>query len=148
MLIGLGGLTLLTTACAAAGSVPVLGALRGLQGFAAASFPRTVLAFHGSHHLDRRWRSLVQSLLASTLVGAASTSHVLESGISLAASAMIGLFGQAASPHQAGGMALNGFVLSIGASIGLLATGLGLNFPILLVALAGLLGCCGSVPHR
>ena len=66
-------------------------------------------------------------------------SRVFVTGISLAVSAMISLFGEAAAPHRAGGMALNGFVLFLGASIGPLAAALGLSFPALLTVLAALL---------
>jgi YNFM family putative membrane transporter len=61
---------------------------------------------------------------------------VFVSGVSLAVSAMISLFGEAAAPHRAAGMALNGFVLFLGASIGPLAGDLGLSFAALLTALA------------
>ncbi len=82
---------------------------------------------------------LVEAMLASTLSGTAVGSLVFVTGISLAASAMISLFGEAAAPHRAGGMALYGFVLFFGASIGPLTAALGLSFPILLLALAALL---------
>jgi MFS family permease len=82
---------------------------------------------------------LVEALLASTLIGTAVASLVFVTGISLAVSAMISLFGEAAAPHRAGGMALNGFVLFLGASIGPLSAGLGLSFSALLIGLAALL---------
>jgi MFS family permease len=82
---------------------------------------------------------LVEALLAATLIGTAAAGLVFVTGISLAVSAMISLFGEAAAPHRAGGMALNGFVLFLGASIGPLTTALGLSFPGLLTALAALL---------
>jgi hypothetical protein len=82
---------------------------------------------------------LAEALLAASLVGIAAASLVFVTGISLAVSAMISLFGEAAAPHRAGGMALNGFVLFLGASIGPLAAGLGLGFTGLLAALAALL---------
>ena len=53
--------------------------------------------------------------------------------------AMITLFGETAAPNRAGGMALNGFVLFLGASVGPLTAYLGLDFPILLVSLAALM---------
>jgi predicted MFS family arabinose efflux permease len=82
---------------------------------------------------------VAEALLASTLAGTAASSLVFVTGISLAVSAMISLFGEAAAPHRAGGMSLNGFVLFLGASIGPLTASLGLSFPVLLAALAVLL---------
>jgi MFS transporter, YNFM family, putative membrane transport protein len=52
---------------------------------------------------------------------------------------MITLCGETAAPNRAGGMALNGFVLFLGASVGPLTAYLGLDFPILLVSLAALM---------
>jgi YNFM family putative membrane transporter len=82
---------------------------------------------------------LAQALLASSLIGTATGSLVFVTGISLAVSAMISLFGEATTPQRAGGMSLNGFVLFLGASIGPLTTSLGLSFAALLTALAALL---------
>jgi predicted MFS family arabinose efflux permease len=82
---------------------------------------------------------LIEALLASTLMGTGAASLIFVTGISLAVSAMISLFGEAAAPQRAGGMALNGFVLFLGASIGPLTAGLGLSFAGLLTALATLL---------
>jgi YNFM family putative membrane transporter len=82
---------------------------------------------------------VVEALLASTLIGTAAASLVFVIGISMAVSAMISLFGEAATPHRAGGMALNGFVLFLGASLGPLVVPLSPSFPGLLAGLAGLL---------
>jgi YNFM family putative membrane transporter len=82
---------------------------------------------------------LLEALLSATLVGTAAASLVFVAGISLAVSSMISLFGEASAPQRAGGMALNGFVLFLGASIGPLTSGLGLSFPVLLIVLAVLL---------
>jgi predicted MFS family arabinose efflux permease len=82
---------------------------------------------------------VIEALLSSTLAGTAAASLVFVTGVSLAVSSMISLFGEAAAPHRAGGMALNGFVLFLGASIGPLTGALGLGFPVLLIALAALL---------
>jgi predicted MFS family arabinose efflux permease len=82
---------------------------------------------------------LIEALLASTLIGTATASLIFVTGISLAVSAMISLFGEAAAPHRAGGMALNGFVLFLGASLGPLTAAIGLSFAALLTALATLL---------
>jgi MFS family permease len=79
---------------------------------------------------------LVEALLSSTLVGTAAGSLVFVSGVSLAVSAMINLFGVAAAPYRAAGMALNGFFLFLGASVGPFAGGLDLGFAWLLTALA------------
>jgi hypothetical protein len=199
MVVGLGVLTALTIACAFAASIPMLTVLRGLQGFAAASFPPAALAYLavatpprfrvamytglGPHlstlglapsqamllrlvglpgmfaallvgPLARRLSLaaiarlgvvvgalglLIEALLASTLIGTATASLIFVTGISLAVSAMISLFGEAAAPHRAGGMALNGFVLFLGASLGPLTAAIGLSFAALLTALATLL---------
>jgi MFS family permease len=88
---------------------------------------------------------LAEALLASTLIGTAAGSLVFVTGVSLAVSAMISLFGEAAAPHQAAGMALNGFVLFLGASIGPLAPGIGLSFVALLTALAVLLAISAAL---
>jgi hypothetical protein len=82
----------------------------------------------------------VGALLASTLIGTAAASLVFVTGISMAVSAMISLFGGAAAPHPGGGMVLNGFVLFLRASSAALTTVLGLSFPVLLAGLAALLG--------
>jgi YNFM family putative membrane transporter len=82
---------------------------------------------------------LAEALLSPTLVGTAGASLIFVTGISLAVSSMISLFGEASAPHRAGGMALNGFVLFLGASIGPLTSTLGLSFRVLLIVLAALL---------
>jgi YNFM family putative membrane transporter len=71
MIIGLAGLTALTVACALATSVAVLAVLRGLQGFAAASFPPTALAYLAVATTPR---------FRTTAIGAVSTSFLV-SGI-------------------------------------------------------------------
>lgn len=96
---------------------------------------------------------LLEALLSANLVGTAGASLVFVTGISLAVSSMISLFGEASAPHRAGGMALNGFVLFLGASLGPLTTGLGLSFPVLLIVLAALLilaavSLTGYAAHR
>jgi predicted MFS family arabinose efflux permease len=82
---------------------------------------------------------LLEAVLSATVVGTAAASLVFVAGISLAVSSMISLFGEASAPHRAGGMALNGFVLFLGASIGPLTSAFGLSFPVLLIVLAALL---------
>lgn len=82
---------------------------------------------------------LLEAALSASLVGTALASLVFVTGVALAVPAMITLFGETAAPNRAGGMALNGFVLFLGASIGPLTARLGLDFPILLVGLAALM---------
>jgi MFS family permease len=82
---------------------------------------------------------VLEAVLSATLAGTAAASLVFVAGISLAVSSMISLFGEASAPHRAGGMALNGFVLFLGASIGPLTSEFGLSFPALLIVLAALL---------
>lgn len=80
-----------------------------------------------------------EALFASTLVGVAVTSLVFVTGVAIAVPAMITLFGETADPHRAGGMALTGLVLFVGASIGPLVASVGLSFPALMLLLAVLL---------
>lgn len=82
---------------------------------------------------------LLEAALMGSLLGTALTSLVFVTGVALAVPAMITLFGEAAAPNRAGGMALNGFVLFLGASIGPMITQLPLGFPLLLLGLAALM---------
>lgn len=82
---------------------------------------------------------VAEALLAGTLIGAAVASLVFVTGVAIAVPAMITLFGEEAAPNRAGGMALNGFVLFLGASLGPLTASLNLTFPILLACLAALM---------
>ncbi|MBA0051131.1 MFS transporter [Streptomyces sp. AJS327] len=79
-----------------------------------------------------------EALFSASLAGVAVTSLVYVTGVAFAIPAMITLFGETAAPNRAGGMALNGCVLFVGASVGPLTAGLGLAFPVLLLSLAGL----------
>lgn len=79
---------------------------------------------------------LLESVFSYSLIGTAGASLVFVTGVALAVPSMIILFGEAAAPNRAGGMALNGFVLFLGASIGPLTARLHLDFPILLIVLA------------
>ena len=73
-------------------------------------------------------------------------SLVFVAGIAMAVPTMITLFGQASAPYRAGGMAINGAVLFIGASLGPLVARLPVSFSTLMWALAGiLLLACGCV---
>lgn len=87
---------------------------------------------------------VAQALRPGSLTAQGIASLLFVSGIALAVPAMIGLFGEAAAPQRASGMALNGLVLFTGASIGPIVASAGLPFPILLVTLAALL-CGGAV---
>jgi len=78
-----------------------------------------------------------EALLSGSLVAISMTSLVYVAGVALAIPAMIAAFGETAAPNRAGGMALNGFVLFVGASVGPLIAGLPLPFPILLLCFAG-----------
>lgn len=60
----------------------------------------------------------LEAVLAQSLTGIAIGSLVFVVGVALAIPAMITQFGDLAVPNRAAGMALNGFVLFIGASIG------------------------------
>ena len=80
-----------------------------------------------------------EAALSESLVGVAVASLVFVTGVALAVPSMITLFGQSAAPNVASGMALNGLVLFLGASIGPLVAGLGLAFPLFLFCLSRLL---------
>ena len=79
---------------------------------------------------------LVESALSGSLIGLTIASVVFVAGVALAVPAMIGLYGEVAAPNRASGMALNGFILFLGASIGALATKVPVSFPLLLIILA------------
>ena len=78
----------------------------------------------------------LEAALAQSLLGVALASLVFVTGVALAVPAMIGLFGESAAPNRASGMALNGFVLFVGASVGPIVAQLGWNFQWLLAGLA------------
>ena len=82
---------------------------------------------------------LAQAAVSGSLVGTAVTSIVFVTGTALAVPSMITLFGEAAAPRRAGGMALNGLVLFTGASLGPIVARVDLPFAALLGVLAGLL---------
>ena len=82
---------------------------------------------------------LGEALLAGSLVGPVAASVVYVAGVALAAPAMISLYGQVSAPNRGSGMALNGFILFVGTSIGpLLATSVP-TFRGLALVLAGIL---------
>ena len=88
---------------------------------------------------------ITEALTPGTLLGLGATSLLFVIGIALAVPAMINLFGQAATPRRGSGMAVNGFILFIGASLGPLLATAGLGFPILLLILAMLLGTAAAL---
>lgn len=78
----------------------------------------------------------LEAVLAQSLTGIAIGSLVFVVGVALAIPAMITQFGDLAVPNRAAGMALNGFVLFIGASIGPFIVSWVPSFVPLLVGLA------------
>ena len=88
---------------------------------------------------------ITEALAPGSLLGLGATSLLFVIGIALAVPAMINLFGQAAAPRRGSGMAVNGFILFIGASLGPLLATAGLGFPILLLILAMLLGTAATL---
>lgn len=83
---------------------------------------------------------VAEALASGSLIGLAVMSLVFVTGIALAVPAMINLFGQAAAPRRGSGMAVNGFVLFTGASLGPVLATSGPGFPVLLTILVLLLG--------
>lgn len=79
------------------------------------------------------------ALFADSLAGIIATGLLFVTGVALAIPAMITLFGEATAPNRAGGMALNGFVLFLGASIGPLVARGPIAYAPLLVVFAVLL---------
>ena len=63
---------------------------------------------------------LGETFTAQTIFGVVASSIVYVSGVALSIPSMIMLYGETAAPHRGSGMAINGFVLFIGASIGAL----------------------------
>lgn len=86
-----------------------------------------------------------EALTPGSLLGLGATSLLFVVGIALAVPAMINLFGQASAPRRGSGMAVNGFILFIGASLGPVLATAGLGFPILLLILAMLLGTAAAL---
>lgn len=79
------------------------------------------------------------SLLSGTLPGLVATSFVYVCGVAVAVPAMIALFGETAAPNRGSGMAVNGFVLFVGASIAPVLGGTVGRFEVLALMLAVLL---------
>lgn len=78
-------------------------------------------------------------LCAQVLAGIVICSLIYVAGVALAIPSMITLYGDAAAPHRASGMALNGFVLFVGASLGPVIGALPLAFTTLMLLLVGFL---------
>ncbi|WP_211366130.1 MFS transporter [Verticiella sediminum] len=104
-----------------------LAARIGMQGVAGAGY---VLAAVGL---------ALEAVLSQSLAGIAVGSLIFVTGVALAVPAMITQYGALAAPHRAGGMALNGFVLFAGASIGPLIAARMPGFVTLLAGLAAAL---------
>jgi len=81
----------------------------------------------------------LEALLASSLAGIAAGSLIFVTGVALAVPAMITRYGTLAMPNRAAGMAINGFVLFAGASIGPLIGTQVYRFDVLLAGLATVL---------
>ena len=77
---------------------------------------------------------------AQTISGVVASSIVYVSGVALSIPSMIMLYGETAAPHRGSGMAINGFVLFIGASIGALVGKAIGGFGTLTLTLVALLG--------
>ena len=82
---------------------------------------------------------LGEILCSQVLAGIVICSLIYVAGVALAIPSMITLYGDAAAPHRASGMALNGFVLFVGASLGPVIGALPLAFTTLMLLLVGFL---------
>lgn len=81
----------------------------------------------------------LEAVLSHSLAGVASGSLAFVTGVALAMPSMITQFGALAAPNRAAGMALNGFVLFVGASVGPLIAARVPGFALLLAGLAATL---------
>ncbi|ERH21044.1 hypothetical protein HMPREF1979_03241 [Actinomyces johnsonii F0542] len=77
---------------------------------------------------------------AQKISGVVASSIVYVSGVALSIPSMIMLYGETAAPHRGSGMAINGFVLFVGASIGALVGKAIGGFGTLTLTLVALLG--------
>lgn len=87
---------------------------------------------------------MLEACMRTSTIGIGAASLVCVTGVAIAVATMITLFGQVAAPHRATGMAINGLVLFLGASIGPLLGAAGLSFSALLLVLAALY-CCAAL---
>lgn len=104
---------------------------RGVSGLARAGFLLTACGL------------VLEALAFSNAVALTAASLVFVTGIALAVPAMITLFGEVSAPHRASGMAINGLVLFIGASLGPLLAG-SLAFRPLMFCCAAILGAAAA----
>ena len=88
--------------------------------------------------------TLARACMHTSTTGIGAASLVCVTGVAVAVATMITLFGQVAAPNRATGMAINGLVLFLGASIGPLLGAAGLSFSALLLVLAALY-CCAAL---
>lgn len=86
---------------------------------------------------------VLEALASSNAVALTAASLAFVTGIALAVPAMITLFGEVSAPHRASGMAINGLVLFIGASLGPLLAG-SLAFRPLMFCCAAILGAAAA----
>jgi len=82
---------------------------------------------------------LGEMILSRTIIGVVGASAVYVAGVALAIPSMISLYGDTAAPYRGSGMAINGFVLFVGASIGAIVGGTIGAFGALTPTLAALL---------
>jgi MFS transporter len=82
---------------------------------------------------------LGEMILSRTIIGVVGASVVYVAGVALAIPSMISLYGDTAAPYRGSGMAINGFVLFVGASIGAIVGGTIGAFGALTLTLAALL---------
>ena len=87
---------------------------------------------------------ILEACMHTSTTGIGAASLVCVTGVAVAVATMITLFGQVAAPNRATGMAINGLVLFLGASIGPLLGTAGLSFSALLLVLAALY-CCAAL---
>lgn len=78
-------------------------------------------------------------MLGEMILSVVGASVVYVAGVALAIPSMISLYGDTAAPHRGSGMAVNGFVLFVGAGIGAIVGGTIGAFGALTLTLAALL---------
>ncbi|HEY8479774.1 MAG TPA: MFS transporter [Spirillospora sp.] len=119
--------------------------LAGLPGMFAALLAGRLIARWGTENTARAGYSLAaagiagEALLGQSLAGVTVASLVFVTGVAVAVPAMITLFGREAAPDRGSGMALTGFILFVGASLGPVVARQTGDFTALLLAFAGCL---------
>lgn len=119
--------------------------LAGLPGMLIAPYAGTLVARFGATRMAVAGFTIAalgagaEALAGGSLWLLTLTTVVFVAGIATVIPAMITLFGERALPARAAGVALNGFVLFAGASLGPLVPLLGWGFGPLMLALAGCL---------